>query len=383
MDKKILILRHKLTAFGGAELIFLKEAEYFQAQGYEMKLMAFEVSPAFREKLSGFDLQVPEGGFWRQVAELRNLIKSKNFDAVIAHENGHIHLLFATLFMKSRPKLLLHWYGSFLWLTGSRLNHSWFHRANVKKLIKDWPGHKQFQADYAKHLSIKERIRSELQAFLDYCAIRNFDTVATCSRYAAGECGLLYGRKAEIIPGGVDTELFSPRDRATARAKLQLSDRKMIFTVNRLDPRKRLDVLIRSMKEIDALLVIAGTGPEEPNLKALAAGQENIIFAGFVADELLPDYYAAADVVAYPAWCAWGLVPLEALSMNRRTAISKDALISEALKGQPNSFVAGPEDDEFTEILRQALRAEDRNSRELMQEEFDWKIYFRKIGSFI
>ena len=64
----------------------------------------------------------------------------------------------------------------------------------------------------------------------------------------------------------------------------------------------------------DLPLLIAGTGPEEPRLRALAAGDPRIRFLGFVPDDALVDLYADALAVAFvPDDEDLGLITLEAM----------------------------------------------------------------------
>ena len=89
-----------------------------------------------------------------------------------------------------------------------------------------------------------------------------------------------------------------------------------LFTVSRLDGPKRFDLLIRAMAHVpgDLPLLIAGTGPEEPRLRALAAGDPRIRFLGFVPDDALVDLYADALAVAFvPDDEDLGLITLEAM----------------------------------------------------------------------
>ena len=96
----------------------------------------------------------------------------------------------------------------------------------------------------------------------------------------------------------------------------------MILSVQRLSGRKGLNYLIQVIPEIikhnrNVSFVIVGKGPEEEKLKQLTEElkiQSQVIFAGFVSDEDLPSYYAAADLFVLPTlYEAFGLVYVDAL----------------------------------------------------------------------
>jgi glycosyltransferase involved in cell wall biosynthesis len=108
-----------------------------------------------------------------------------------------------------------------------------------------------------------------------------------------------------VAPNAVDPEIFSSgrrtRDDACAR----------LIAVGRLAPEKGLDVLIEAVRGLPVELEIAGSGPEEARLRALAGA--NVRFLGWVARDALPDLYANADVAVMPSRSdPWGLVLNEA-----------------------------------------------------------------------
>src|SRR5205823_9220795 len=62
----------------------------------------------------------------------------------------------------------------------------------------------------------------------------------------------LYGAdpgRIRIVPGGVDHEVFFPRDRAAARSRLHLAGVRLVLFVGRLQAHKGPDVAIRAFAE--------------------------------------------------------------------------------------------------------------------------------------
>ena len=96
---------------------------------------------------------------------------------------------------------------------------------------------------------------------------------------------------------------------------------KVVLCFGRLVPRKGVDRLIRALPAIrravpESKVVIAGTGPEEKRLRALAATQgDAVIFTGRVPDEDAPALYAAADVFALPVADRWRGLEIEGLGV--------------------------------------------------------------------
>ena len=126
-----------------------------------------------------------------------------------------------------------------------------------------------------------------------------------------------------VIPYGIDPSTFVWTAAArTRRADLQARHRgRLVFAVGRHVYYKGFDVLIRSMRNVDAELIIGGRGPLTDSLKSATrdAGVESKVhFAGYIEDDELIAYYDACDVFCMPSTERseqFGLVQLEAMQM--------------------------------------------------------------------
>lgn len=101
-----------------------------------------------------------------------------------------------------------------------------------------------------------------------------------------------------------------------------------LFTVSRLDPPKRIDLLIGAMRHVSAPaeLLIAGTGPDEARLRELAREDGRIRFLGFVNDDELLELYAGASAVLFAPYDEdFGLVALEAMLAAKPVITTNDA----------------------------------------------------------
>lgn len=133
-----------------------------------------------------------------------------------------------------------------------------------------------------------------------------------------------------VIPPGVDTERFTPpnsTERLVARERFHLeADDLVIASVNRLVPRKGIDVLIRSVQRLSLArpnlrCLVGGTGRERRRLEALASELgAPVQFLGRMSDADVVRLYQAADVMAMLCHDRWlgleqegfGIVFLEA-----------------------------------------------------------------------
>lgn len=102
-----------------------------------------------------------------------------------------------------------------------------------------------------------------------------------------------------------------------------LRERPLILFVGRLRYYKGLEYLLEAMRDIEATLLVIGSGPMAAEWQALARNwglQGRVHFLGEVADDELPAYYQAAGVFVLPASHrseAFGLVQLEAMAAGK------------------------------------------------------------------
>ena len=104
-----------------------------------------------------------------------------------------------------------------------------------------------------------------------------------------------------------------------------------VFSVGRLDELKRFDLLIRALAECQTPVrcKIAGTGPEEGALRALAAKlgvAERVELLGWVEDRDLPGLYAGSLAVFYAPYDEdYGYVTVEAMKSGKPVLTAADS----------------------------------------------------------
>lgn len=138
--------------------------------------------------------------------------------------------------------------------------------------------------------------------------------------------------KIDIIPCGTEIQLFGSIARSVARQKLGISPEvKVVLYVGRFDPRKGIETLVRAVgmsalrDNADLRLIIGGgwregesDGKERDRIDSIVRelGMSDITsFPGGLSREILPAYYAAADVCVVPShYEPFGLVAIEAMA---------------------------------------------------------------------
>jgi glycosyltransferase involved in cell wall biosynthesis len=138
--------------------------------------------------------------------------------------------------------------------------------------------------------------------------------------------------------------------------QFQQGDRGYAFIPGRLHRWKRIDLIIRSMKFVQAPmeLLIAGTGEDEPYLRELAADDQRIRFLGRVTDSDLVTFYGNARVVPFtPVEEDYGYITLEAFQSGKPVITCVDSgeparMVRDGVSG----FVVKPDPAEIGERLQ-------------------------------
>jgi glycosyltransferase involved in cell wall biosynthesis len=184
--------------------------------------------------------------------------------------------------------------------------------------------------------------------------------------------------KIRVLRNGVDLRTFRPVDRVEARRRLGLTA-PTLLSVGHLIPRKAHDLVIRAVAQLPGYhLMIAGLGPEEQRLRALARSEgveDRVRFLGRVAHDQLREVYGAADLLVLASSReGWANVLLEAMACGTRVAASD-------VWGTPE-VVAAPEagalftdrtPDAIAATVRQIMaQPEDRAATRRYAEGFSW-----------
>jgi len=168
-----------------------------------------------------------------------------------------------------------------------------------------------------------------LRKWLENRILKKSDKIVVLSRFTRDKLLRVHRvapQKVTLIPGGVDLRRFQPAgDKIEIRRRFNIPPQQLVlFTVRNLVPRMGLENLIVALKDVvksapDVCLVVGGEGALKGDLMALAARsglERHVRFAGFIAEDRLPQYYQMADLFVLPTreLEGFGLVTLEALA---------------------------------------------------------------------
>ncbi|UUZ90816.1 glycosyltransferase family 4 protein [Paenibacillus sp. P25] len=132
-------------------------------------------------------------------------------------------------------------------------------------------------------------------------------------------------KRKDYFPESVNVDVIYP---PTSLTQLHEGQYKYFLVVGRLDGPKRVSLIIEAMKHVnsDVELLIAGSGPEESNLRNVASGDRRIKFIGYINNQKLVDLYKDALAVIYVPYDEdYGLVTIEAMHCGKPVITCKDS----------------------------------------------------------
>ncbi len=179
-------------------------------------------------------------------------------------------------------------------------------------------------------------------------------------------CGVAPGR-IEVVPCGVDLNLFKPHNRQQAREQYGLSSQQPILLfAGRLDPFKGPDVLLRTaamMQEEAQIVIVGGKLGEDKELSALQqlAKQlkisSRVKFLGARPQQELPLLFSAADVTVVPSYHeSFGLVAIESLACGTPVVATRAGGLTSIVQQGETGFLVPRCPGFFAERLDTLLR---------------------------
>jgi phosphatidylinositol alpha-mannosyltransferase len=201
-------------------------------------------------------------------------------------------------------------------------------------------------------------------------------------------------RHVEIIPNGVDIKRFSPKNKPLEK----YSDGKLnILFTGRIEKRKGLIYLIQAYsllkkKYPDIRLIVVGRGPLLKNLRKYIIKHRirGVHFEGFVSTEILPRYFATADIFCSPALFgeSFGIVLLEAMAAGRPVVAFNISGYRDVVDNKINGLLAEPKNANDLSIKLKSLIVNYKLRKKLGENglkkarKFTWKIIAKKNMDF-
>jgi len=237
------------------------------------------------------------------------------------------------------------------------------------------------------------------------------DRIIAATPAEQAQLNWLYGadmNKVCIIPPGVDLNRFHPIEKSEAQRRVGIpcGDKNIMFA-GRIEPLKGVDTLIKAMALIkqrypdvmeNTCVAIIGGDPwadtpdaEMARLQALRQDlgiHDIVLFLGAKDQEVLPNYYAAAEMVVMPShYESFGMVALEAMAMGRPVIASEVGGLAYLIQDGINGYHVPSRDAEaLAERIYELLtnvecREEMGREARRYAERFDWSVIAARLSN--
>ncbi|MGI8644172.1 MAG: glycosyltransferase [Thermomicrobiales bacterium] len=202
--------------------------------------------------------------------------------------------------------------------------------------------------------------------------------------------------KVCTVPPGVDLNLFSPGSRQESRERLGIDQqRPVIVFVGRVDPIKGIETLVEAIdgwpsdQPEPLVLFVGGDVDQDGRPSGALAGVANQVtsrgiahrfqFAGSQAQDRLPLFYRAANVVAVPSrYESFGLVAVEAMACGIPVVATRAGGLAFTIEdGETGYLIPVAEPEALTDALvrvsaSDALQTQLGIAARLAAERFSW-----------
>lgn len=168
---------------------------------------------------------------------------------------------------------------------------------------------------------------------------------AANSQFVAKRVAAAWGVEASVIYPPVDTERIHAFDGELSYAdnkRARALPHNFVLGASRFVPYKNVDAAISAGEILDLPVVLAGTGPDELRLKALAEhARTPVTFVGRVSDRLLLEIYRRAALFVYMAVEDFGIMPVEAMACGTPVLVNEIGGARESVLGVSGGLTSG------------------------------------------
>jgi len=190
--------------------------------------------------------------------------------------------------------------------------------------------------------------RKALQ-LIDVKMSRHVHSYAANSREVQARIRRFWRRDARVIHPPVDVDFYT-----SAPAAQRSQDRRYLLGVGRWIGYKNFGLMIEIADMAGVPLVLAGSGPEEPDLRRAAArARVPITFEKRPTRERLRELYWGAAALLYPAHEDFGIVPVEAHACGTPViGLKRGGLLETVVDGETGFLVDSLEPQSYVKYIR-------------------------------
>ncbi|MDD4352003.1 MAG: glycosyltransferase [Candidatus Gracilibacteria bacterium] len=174
----------------------------------------------------------------------------------------------------------------------------------------------------------------------DRLAADRVDHFIANSAYVAARIKKYYRREATVIYPPCDTENLKPGGK----------QKDFFLAISRLIPYKQVRLIVEAFNELGLPLKVAGTGPEEKELRKIA--KDNIEFLGYVSGEEKLKLLQECQSFIFAPEEDFGIAPVEAMACGRPVIAYGKGGATESVNGDSGIFFHEQTVDSLVKAVR-------------------------------
>lgn len=391
---------NRLITVGGGEKLLLEGVEYYRNLGFDVYIITWEFSEKAlfegkyeKKNIINLNEQIKprENIFERAIARLgsiinfRKKIKELNPELIIVQGEYDVATTYiATLFTKLKYSFLI--FGQIFQYPHDLGKYSLVFRKNLKTIVESQQGYKETIPLTPPKTGFVNRLSNEVISVIRYFAVRKAVTRFTFSKSVQWETKLLFNVDTIRNQGAYKKDIFNEKyNKESIKTTLNIPlNKKILLSFSRLDKKKRIDVIVKSLLHLpdEYFLVIAGTGECDSSLHELVKNNDlddKVLFLGYIDEQIANHLKASADIFISVDIGDFDISPLEAMALGCKAIVSTEFDLDENLFNFTNlkSTLATPES--LAKTIKELILVESMPYYQHVLSEYTWENYFQKI----
>ncbi len=387
---------------GGGERLLFEGLNWLNKNGINASLIADGVNIApehfFGKSELPFKVHVlsekQHKNIFTKYFEICRMIKKLKPDIIIANSQAEAAklYLFRFIFPGFNYKYVCFIHGSFFQFSDDYEKYMLPFKKHLNEIRLNDPVYTQQIPEEIPSLKLISRIKKELTSFVKFNAVHHSEAIFVLTAKAKREIEILYDHGKVFSAKGAfsESEIEIKNGFNDLKSKYGSVGKKVIFSLCRLVPKKRVDFIIRSFallceSDADTVLWIGGNGPHKNELIRIAdeLGIRNRIhFIGFVADNEIIDHYMSADAFICADIADYDITTHFALALGRKVIVSSQHDFETSADQLQLLFKFENSHEHASAKMKDALNSSHPVSETALQnfvKNHSWESYFKKL----
>lgn len=420
LDRLLWYVAGTLDMAGGGERLIMEGVKYFESVGVKATLLLDRAMPngaaffdgAYAPRVQVLDAGTTEpakpasgilgkavrrlGRIWRRTNAMSHTVCVTPTLLIANSPEECRQLWFAGLLTRRllRPDItFIH--GSWFQFAEDRMKYAFIFRRRFRQIRDSDPVYREMIPDHVPPMRLIARLKMEWSCLSTYWALRIPRFVLVHSQKNRREVELLFNlSNVVVIPaGGFSRAELGYRPKQNMKAVLGLQNCRVVLSICRLIPKKRVDLAIRAFARLvmdkrddQYVMVIGGTGADENRLRELCRTlriDSLVRFIGFVPESQLRDWYHSSDVFVSTDNADYDLSVMLALGLGCKVVLTTQYDVPQCLHSMRRYIFTGePAVTSLARVMASALTSSPRtlDAEDLKElDELTWEQYFAKL----